>query len=118
MMWDVLKVEDENTVKQLKEKFAKKPVTIEETLTLLLELNLDEYDKTQISNKTVQMSSIPDVLKRQHCAGCGKAREGNLACGGCGVVMYCGRDCQVEHWKTKHKLQCKRLKEAKEKFIK
>ena len=34
------------------------------------------------------------------------AKEGTSRCTGCGVVAYCGRDCQKTHWKV-HKPQCR-----------
>lgn len=37
----------------------------------------------------------------------GGAADGNLlACGGCGTVKYCSKDCQKEDWKSGHKVQC------------
>ncbi len=30
-------------------------------------------------------------------------------CSGCGITKYCGRDCQVAHWKGGHKAECKAL---------
>ena len=117
LMWDVIEHELEETKAQLRAKFmAVEPVTLEETLTLLLQLKLDEYDKTQIQNKTVQLSSIPDILKRQKCAQCGQ--DGDKACAGCNIVHYCGRDCSVAAWNSGHKAACKRLKMAREKFLK
>ncbi|KAG5180246.1 hypothetical protein JKP88DRAFT_324193 [Tribonema minus] len=32
-----------------------------------------------------------------------------LKCGGCGLVAYCSRDCQRQHWKKCHKAVCKVL---------
>jgi hypothetical protein len=33
-----------------------------------------------------------------------------LKCAACKQIMYCSRDCQVEHWKTTHKKQCNKKK--------
>ncbi|WIA08126.1 hypothetical protein OEZ85_007584 [Tetradesmus obliquus] len=33
-------------------------------------------------------------------------------CSGCKVARYCGKDCQVQHWKQ-HKAACKRLQAAR-----
>ena len=33
-------------------------------------------------------------------------KESTSRCTGCGVVAYCGRECQKAHWKV-HKLQCR-----------
>ena len=32
-----------------------------------------------------------------------------LKISGCSGAMYCGRECQVEHWKAGHKAECKAL---------
>ena len=38
------------------------------------------------------------------------------ACGGCGNVSYCGRDCQRKDWKN-HKNQCKCYKITKDQSL-
>ena len=48
------------------------------------------------------------------CNHCGKpaieALSGNLmTCQNCKTAKYCSRDCQTEHWKQKHKIQCKEI---------
>lgn len=59
----------------------------------------------------------------RRCACCG-ARPGAAggagplkACVRCGVAVYCSKDCQLAHWQTTHKAQCKLLceEQAKEK---
>ena len=53
--------------------------------------------------------------KLRTCQNCGKmeGKKGQLrACSKCKKARYCGRDCQVAHWKE-HKKECARL--AKEK---
>lgn len=46
------------------------------------------------------------------CANCNKTDDSNgeklLVCSRCKVVRYCGRDCQVQHWKE-HKKECTTL---------
>ncbi|KAF6253578.1 hypothetical protein COO60DRAFT_1643060 [Scenedesmus sp. NREL 46B-D3] len=51
---------------------------------------------------------------RPGCANLGQLSEtvlvggkGNI-CSGCKVARYCGKDCQVQHWKQ-HKASCKRI---------
>lgn len=51
----------------------------------------DQEGKRQCNNPTCPS---PDVPKLMACARCGKA-------------LYCGRDCQVNHWKNGHKALCK-----------
>ena len=57
----------------------------------------------------------------QVCSHCGRAaadiavEAGAASMGkllkisGCSGAMYCGRECQVEHWKAGHKAECKAL---------
>lgn len=56
-----------------------------------------------------------ECLGNSHCANCEKGAKyfsGKLnACGKCKAVWYCGRDCQVQHWKAGHKTDC--IKEEK-----
>lgn len=116
LMYDVLAHENEDTLTQLRAKFsAPAPVTIAETLTLLSALNLTPFDKSQIEGGSIQLSSIPELIKRQLCAECNS--EASQFCSGCNIAKYCDRQCQVANW-TKHKQSCKRLKEAKAKFLK
>ena len=43
---------------------------------------------------------------QQYCANnCGRAEQ-LKACVRCKAVWYCGKDCQVEHWKAGHKIDC------------
>ena len=47
----------------------------------------------------------------RQCAGCGKEDGAGCklrSCSGCSVTLYCGRECQTEHWKA-HKEFCKVL---------
>lgn len=42
------------------------------------------------------------------CARCKKDKDGTLKrCNGCKVFYYCGKSCQLEHWKHGHKKECK-----------
>ena len=41
-----------------------------------------------------------------NCAQCGKPALGMLRCTGCRRVYYCGKDCQVSHWRAGHRGEC------------
>ena len=45
-----------------------------------------------------------------HCANCNKQSEcfpeKLMHCAKCKSVWYCGRKCQLEHWKDGHKMDC------------
>lgn len=40
------------------------------------------------------------------CTNCGKEGNSLQKCGSCKVVLYCSRECQIEHWKNGHKETC------------
>jgi hypothetical protein len=46
-----------------------------------------------------------------HCANCNKSSEEDntqfKACARCKTFYYCSKECQVEHWKDGHKVDCK-----------
>jgi hypothetical protein len=47
------------------------------------------------------------------CRNCNKTKQevGPIRkCTGCGLVGYCGKECQREHWDAAHKEECKILK--------
>jgi hypothetical protein len=48
---------------------------------------------------------------RRVCANCGKHDDPDslVWCGGCGSVRYCSKECQVSHWRSTHKKECKAL---------
>eukprot|EP00980_Cylindrotheca_fusiformis_P018393 scaffold6052_cov118-Cylindrotheca_fusiformis.AAC.6 len=50
------------------------------------------------------------------CANCDKdlGVNGGSTCSLCKVTFYCGKECQVAHWKNGHKAECKELVAAKE----
>jgi len=47
-------------------------------------------------------------LEQTDCPNCLKRIDQSLRCIACKRIWYCGRDCQVAHWK-KHKRDCRRL---------
>lgn len=53
------------------------------------------------------------VHKNAVCSNCGKTSESGKfkECGKCGGAAYCGRECQVAHWKSTHKFVCKKTAE-------
>ena len=42
-----------------------------------------------------------------HCAVQNLSGTSLKLCARCGIVSYCGRDCQIAHWKAGHKKSCK-----------
>ena len=42
------------------------------------------------------------------CSGCGVATDKLQACAACRKAVYCSRDCQKQHWKNTHKIECRK----------
>eukprot|EP01084_Bolivina_argentea_P254214 427337_1 len=53
------------------------------------------------------------MAAERNCVSCQKPNASKL-CGGCKQVHYCSKTCQVNHWKSNHKKECKRLKKQSE----
>ena len=50
---------------------------------------------------------LPFAELKEFCYGCGESdRKAFLACSGCKVFHYCGKDCQLKHWHAGHKREC------------
>lgn len=43
------------------------------------------------------------------CASCGSTSKTLSRCTGCYMVWYCGKVCQSEHWRSRHRRMCARL---------
>eukprot|EP00092_Neocalanus_flemingeri_P015547 GFUD01016829.1.p1 GENE.GFUD01016829.1~~GFUD01016829.1.p1 ORF type:complete len:424 (+),score=130.02 GFUD01016829.1:110-1381(+) len=52
------------------------------------------------------MNSVQVCSLCQLCPAPGRIHK---RCGGCQVLLYCGRICQKEHWKKVHKKHCKKI---------
>ena len=54
---------------------------------------------------------ITSSTEKQMCSLCAatKCKYGSalLKCNGCGMALYCSKECQRSHWKA-HKVDCKR----------
>lgn len=64
-----------------------------------------------------------EAQMQSHCANCKKSKpsgENLKRCAKCQAAWYCGRECQVEHWRAGHKQDCVKhdatLKEVLAKF--
>lgn len=52
------------------------------------------------------------LITMARCAKCGKTSAKLMRCGRCNITMYCGRACQVAHYKE-HKVDCRATAEGK-----
>jgi len=59
----------------------------------------------------IQGSKNRKARKQATCGSCKKAlgTDGGMQCTGCRTVAYCGKDCQLAHWKSGHKQECAKL---------
>ena len=59
-----------------------------------------------------RMSLLPEFTSCRNCNT--KPAEGKKVrkCTGCGLVGYCGKQCQEEHWKEAHRSECKFLRQG------
>jgi hypothetical protein len=60
----------------------------------------DEFKYYEGVKKEDQMANVTSPI----CENCGK--EAPKQCKRCKKVKYCGRTCQVQHWKSTHKFEC------------
>ena len=66
----------------------------------------DEMVKFAEMYSNTNIEALSDGFK---CANC--LKTATQRCSRCKAVWYCGRECQVEHYKKEHKLHCKALAE-------
>ena len=45
-------------------------------------------------------------FETKYCENCKQKKQKLMVCSRCNLVWYCGKDCQVKHWKSTHKQQC------------
>ncbi|CAB9523683.1 expressed unknown protein [Seminavis robusta] len=52
------------------------------------------------------------IFAIEACANCGKHESEDetqlLSCAACMMALYCGATCQKEHWKSTHKIECRK----------
>ena len=56
--------------------------------------------KREVGSSLMFTPLNPEAL----CLNCGQI--GLKKCGKCLEALYCGRDCQVKHWRSEHKRVC------------
>ena len=39
------------------------------------------------------------------------------ACSNCTIKFYCGKECQVSHWKSGHKMECRIISDVRSRGI-
>lgn len=86
------------------------------TLRIAYEAHKDTNETIATKGLEVQFAAIERYIKREakllKCADCDKqllsTKDRNF-CGGCRQVVYCSKNCQKAHWKTKHKAECKKV---------
>lgn len=76
----------------------------EQRVLILARKRAEDLLSSLKSRDRVDSSSSAPV----QCANCAKAPEQLMSCGRCKAVKYCGRPCQVAHYK-KHKALCQAI---------
>ncbi|KAK1745703.1 hypothetical protein QTG54_003627 [Skeletonema marinoi] len=70
----------------------------------------------RVDPRPKKVDRLPDYPA---CDGCGSEYSGTMECTSCGSAFYCGRSCQVNHWKNGgHKDECPTLKERSQSIAK
>lgn len=77
-------------------------------------------DKDKRENTVLELSPQSEICTKldgmRICGGCNKVIVVDPGwCSRCRMVYYCGRDCQVSHWKL-HKKSCKTLRRVANNF--
>lgn len=66
-----------------------------------------------VSKVAAMVNKTSGARALKTCSNCGALSSDDkklLACGRCGTVQYCGKECQVKHWKEAHKAECKKVR--------
>eukprot|EP00984_Skeletonema_dohrnii_P035849 scaffold36121_cov150-Skeletonema_dohrnii-CCMP3373.AAC.2 len=67
-----------------------------------------EGEMLPIKGEATELVSMLENVAKSHCANCRKGAEGSplKRCIRCLGAWYCGKECQVQHWKAGHKVDC------------
>jgi len=67
-----------------------------------------ESELLPIQGEATELISMVENKAKSHCANCRKEAEGSSfkRCVRCLGAWYCGKECQVQHWKAGHKIDC------------
>ena len=67
-----------------------------------------EGESLPIKGGATKLISIIEAKVKGHCANCRKEAECSSfkRCVRCLGAWYCGKECQVQHWKAGHKIDC------------
>lgn len=82
------------------------------------------YDMGASSGPTFMANKHrPEVIRLNRCGCCGKGKDESEGrrlhtCTACKCIVYCGKDCQVAHWKMGHKIDCAVVEECRKELKK
>ncbi|KAJ3294474.1 Serine/threonine-protein phosphatase 5 [Rhizoclosmatium sp. JEL0117] len=76
---------------------------------LALIVKVLELGDVHLQIETLQQSNRGFEVIMDACFVCGLSDATMKVCGQCGNVRYCSRICQSKHWKSGHKLECKKV---------
>jgi hypothetical protein len=71
-------------------------------------------DTSTLASATLQRYTFLRSRAKKNCSNpsCSDVGRALLKCKGCNEARYCGKECQLAHWKV-HRADCKRSKELK-----
>ena len=70
-----------------------------------------------INHHALRLGRAEKKMHQSSCTNCGVANVPVFQCTKCHSVQYCGKECQVTHWKGGHKEACKKLRSEKQEVI-
>jgi tetratricopeptide (TPR) repeat protein len=77
--------------------------------------NLHDEDTTPTSSPVCSYKCCVSSKETASSKNQSVASAAMSLCGGCGMVSYCSKACQVAHWKDGHKVKCKEQRQARNK---
>ena len=74
----------------------------------ILYWNGKAIDVGSYSQQDLEMANMLHSLGKQQCILCKRRSKDLKRCTKCKWASYCGRECQLSHWKEGHKAECKK----------
>lgn len=84
-------------------------IQMDDSLTFGEQVLYQIRDYIQARQPTKVETFMTKIAQRlRTCSHCNNRYPNMPKCSGCKLVYYCGEECQLHHWKQKHKVECTR----------